>query len=117
MMTVMQSVEEISMTELQDKIMAGDVCHIIDVRDDREWEAGHIPDAHHISRGKLEFKIEDVFPESETPIVLYCGGGSRSALAALSLQLLGYENVLSLQGGFRGWQGAGGDVIMDGASI
>lgn len=113
MISVMESVEEITASELQDKITAGDDLHIIDVRDESEWQAGHLSGAHHMSRGKLEFIIENIFPDGATPLVLYCGGGSRSALAAQSLQTLGYQNVLSLKGGFRGWNADGGEVVVD----
>jgi rhodanese-related sulfurtransferase len=81
----------------------------LDVRDLQEVNLGRIPGAMHISRGNLENKIEAIVPR-DTPLVLYCGGGSRSALAADTLRQMGYENVRSLAGGFRGWAEAGGDV-------
>jgi rhodanese-related sulfurtransferase len=81
----------------------------LDVRDLQEANLGRIPGAVHVSRGNLENRIEATL-KRETPIVVYCGGGSRSALAADTLRQMGYENVSSLAGGFRGWAEAGGDV-------
>jgi rhodanese-related sulfurtransferase len=77
---------------------------IIDVRDPEESEAGHVPEAKTISRGTLEIEIEELAPDSSTPIICYCGGGGRSALAAESLQRMGYTNVKSMAGGFKAWQ-------------
>lgn len=77
---------------------------LIDVREDHEWQAGHIQNAIHIGRGILERDIETKIPDPTTPLVLYCGGGYRSALAAESLQKMGYSNVFSLKGGWREWK-------------
>jgi molybdopterin/thiamine biosynthesis adenylyltransferase/rhodanese-related sulfurtransferase len=82
----------------------------VDVREADEWEEGHIPGAVHVPRGFLESRIEQVAPSRETPVVVYCAGGARSAFAAKSLQDLGYENVVSLTGGFTDWKRNGGDV-------
>jgi rhodanese-related sulfurtransferase len=79
---------------------------LVDVREDAEWAAGRIPGAVHLGRGVLERDIEARFPDPATPLVLYCGGGFRSALAAASLQDMGYTHVLSLAGGVRTWQEA-----------
>jgi rhodanese-related sulfurtransferase len=81
----------------------------LDVRDLQEVNLGRIPGAVHISRGNLENKIEAIIPR-DTPLVVYCGGGSRSALAADTLTQMGYTDVRSLSGGFRGWAEAGGDI-------
>jgi rhodanese-related sulfurtransferase len=81
----------------------------LDVRDLQEVNLGKIPGAVHISRGNLENKVEAILPR-ETPLVVYCGGGSRSALAADTLRQLGYTDVSSLKGGFRGWAEAGGEI-------
>lgn len=80
---------------------------IIDVRDREEWDAGHIPDAQHLSRGTLEVEIEALAPDLAAPIILHCGAGGRSALAAESLQKMGYTNVKSMAGGFTAWKSAG----------
>ena len=81
----------------------------IDVREPNEWNLGHIPRALHIPRGNLESKIEAAAPR-ERRIVLYCASGNRTALAADTLQQMGYRDVASMAGGFRGWVEAGGDV-------
>jgi rhodanese-related sulfurtransferase len=77
---------------------------LVDVREDHEWAAGHIPGAEHLGRGILERDAETRWPDPATPLVLYCGGGYRSALAAESLQQLGYTDVRSLAGGWRAWK-------------
>lgn len=76
---------------------------LVDVREDSEWAEGHLPTAVHMSKGVIERDIEHRYPDRETPLVLYCGGGYRSILAAHSLQQMGYRNVLSMVGGYRGW--------------
>ncbi len=80
---------------------------LIDVREDREWVAGHAAGAVHLGRGVIERDIEQMIPSRETPLVLYCGGGYRSILAAESLQKMGYTNVMSMAGGWRDWCAAG----------
>ena len=91
----------------------GEKFHLIDTREDSEWSRGHIPGAIHLSRGVLERDIEKRVPDKNQPIVLYCGGGFRSALAAESLQKMGYRNVISMDGGWRGWTEAGFPIIRD----
>ncbi|MGH7724877.1 MAG: rhodanese-like domain-containing protein [Candidatus Eiseniibacteriota bacterium] len=86
---------------------------LVDIREESEWARGHMPGATALSRGVLEVKIDRVFPEKDTPLVLYCGGGNRSALAADVLQTMGYTNVVSMTGGFRGYVAAGGKVTVD----
>jgi rhodanese-related sulfurtransferase len=81
----------------------------LDVREPNEWNLGHVPGAVHVPRGQLEGKIEALLGR-DRDVVVYCAGGSRSALAADTLRQLGYENVASLKGGFRGWAESGGDV-------
>ena len=83
---------------------------LIDTREDHEWSKGRLPSAVHMGRGVLERDIEQAVPDKGTEMVLYCGGGFRSALSAESLQKMGYTNVVSMDGGFRGWVEAGGDV-------
>ena len=98
-----ERVREITIPEYRAREEPDDGLILIDVREDHEWEKGHIPGAMHIGRGILERDIEGTFADKNTPLVLYCGGGYRSALAADNLQQMGYTNVLSLAGGFRGW--------------
>ncbi|HEY8311620.1 MAG TPA: rhodanese-like domain-containing protein [Gemmatimonadaceae bacterium] len=81
----------------------------LDVREPNEWNLGHVPNALHIPRGQLEGKVEGAIDRGKN-IIVYCAGGSRSALAADTLRQMGYENVKSMQGGFRGWAESGGDV-------
>jgi rhodanese-related sulfurtransferase len=83
---------------------------LIDVREDREWDAGHITGALHLGRGILERDIENAVPDKHAEIVLYCGGGYRSALAAESLGRMGYRNVSSMAGGWKAWRRARGSV-------
>jgi rhodanese-related sulfurtransferase len=92
----------------------GESLHLIDVREDREFAAGRIPGAVHIGRGVIERDIETKFPDHDAEIILYCGGGYRSALAADNLQKMGYTNVISMDGGFRAWVDRGLEV--EGAS-
>jgi rhodanese-related sulfurtransferase len=77
------------------------------VREDNEWERGHIPGAVHMGRGIIERDIEEAVPDHTARLVLYCGGGFRSALAADNLQKMGYTSVISMDGGWRGWTEAG----------
>ena len=80
---------------------------LIDVREPEDWRQSHIPAAVHMPRGTIELDIEEKAPALDTPIICHCGGGSRSALAAESLQRMGYTNVKSLAGGFKAWKQAG----------
>ena len=100
-------VRELTIDDFVGRLQAGERYILVDVREDSEWANGHIPSAHHIGRGILEREIERAIPESEAPIVLYSGGGNRSALAADNLQKMGYVNVFSLDGGWRGWNERG----------
>ncbi len=80
---------------------------LVDVREDNEWQAGHAAGAVHIGKGIIERDIESKVPDKSATLVLYCGGGFRSALAAEALQKMGYQSVISLDGGWRAWQQAG----------
>ena len=100
-------VRELTIDEFVGRLQAGERYILVDVREDSEWANGHIPSAHHIGRGILEREIERAIPEYEAAIVLYSGGGNRSALAADNLQKMGYVNVFSLDGGWRGWNERG----------
>ena len=80
---------------------------LVDVREDNEWARGHLPGAVHLGKGIIERDIEEAFPDKQAALVLYCGGGFRSALVADNLQKMGYTNVISMDGGLRDWTGAG----------
>ena len=80
---------------------------LIDVREDHEWQQGHLPDALHLSRGIIERDIIGRVMDFERILVLYCGGGYRSAMAAVNLEAMGYRNVISMAGGFKAWRDAG----------
>jgi rhodanese-related sulfurtransferase len=86
---------------------------MVDVREDSEWARGHVPGAIHLGRGVIERDIERTIPDKTSQIVLYCGGGFRSALAADNLRKMGYSNVISMDGGWRGWTEAGLPIIID----
>jgi rhodanese-related sulfurtransferase len=100
-------VRETTMPELKKKLDAKEEFHLIDVREDHEFAAGHIPGAIHLSKGVIERDIEVKIPDPEAEILLYCGGGYRSALVADNLQKMGYKNVVSVDGGWRAWNAAG----------
>lgn len=99
-------IKEISPVEAQQQTERGDAI-LIDVREEDDWHADHAKGAKHLKRGEIELEIEEQVPDLKTPIICYCGGGSRSALVTESLQKMGYENVRSLAGGFRAWKEAG----------
>lgn len=101
-----KNVTEIEPSEAQAQVERGDAV-IIDVREEEDWREDHAKGAKHLSRGIIELEIEEQVPNLKTPIICYCGGGSRSTLVAESLQKMGYENVRSLAGGFRAWKEAG----------
>src|SRR6202158_2714750 len=101
-----KKITEISPTDAASKTKSSDAV-IVDVREKDEFDESHIPDAVHMSRGMLEFEIEDKFPDRNMTIICHCGGGGRSALAAESLQKMGYKNVRSMAGGFKAWKTAG----------
>ena len=100
-------VRECSVADVKDRLARGERFMLVDVREDHEWQAGHLPGAVHIGKGIIERDIETKVPDPATEMVLYCGGGFRSALAADNLQKMGYTNVTSMDGGFRGWKDAG----------
>lgn len=107
---VRPQIAECTIADVVARQKRGDQFVFVDVREDREFEAGRIPGAVHIGKGVIERDIEEKIPDTSASIVLYCGGGYRSALAALNLQLMGYTNVISMDGGFRGWKEAGLEV-------
>ena len=101
-----RNITEIRPTDAATKVKEGNTV-IVDVREKDEWEEEHIPDAIHMSRGMLELDIEEKVPDVGTIVIVHCGGGGRSALAAESLQKMGYKNVRSMAGGFKAWKAAG----------
>jgi rhodanese-related sulfurtransferase len=101
------NVTEISAEDVADRLAKGPPFELVDVREESEFAKSRIKTARHMGRGIIERDIEKVFPQLDTEIVLYCGGGYRSALSAESLQKMGYRNVKSMAGGFRGWRGKG----------
>jgi rhodanese-related sulfurtransferase len=104
-------VREISVAETVERIKAG--AHLIDVREDREFEAGHAANSLHLGRGVIERDVVGKFPDKRAELILYCGGGFRSALAADNLQKMGYANVFSMAGGWAAWQDAGAPTEPD----
>lgn len=100
-------VEEITPREVKDKLDDDVEFTLLDVREKDEWDRSRIVDAEHMSKGIIERDIEEEIPNQDEELVLYCGGGYRSALAADNLKKMGYREVLSLKGGFRAWNEAG----------
>jgi rhodanese-related sulfurtransferase len=105
-----KNVKELSVDDVQQKLARGEKFHLVDVREESEWAAGHLPGAEYLGKGIIERDIEGKIANPSEEIVLYCGGGFRSALAAENLQKMGYTNVYSMDGGFRGWKEKGLEV-------
>jgi rhodanese-related sulfurtransferase len=102
-------IREVSVDETRRKLDARKAA-VIDVREESEWNAGHIRGAEHLGKGIIERDIEALVPDKNSEIILYCGGGFRSALSADNLQKMGYANVYSMAGGWRAWQESGAPV-------
>ena len=100
-------IRETDIAEVKRRLDAGDKFYLVDVREESEWARGRLPGALHLSKGVIERDIEKAIPDKSRPIVLYCGGGFRSALAADNLQKMGYTSVISMDGGWRAWTEAG----------
>jgi rhodanese-related sulfurtransferase len=100
-------IRETDVATVADRLRRGDDFLLVDVREESEWSQGHLPGAVHLGKGVIERDVEARVPDPATEVVLYCGGGYRSALAADALQKMGYSNVASMDGGFRGWKEAG----------
>ena len=100
-------VKETNVEDVKQRMDSGEKFLLVDVREDNEWEKGHVPGAVHMGRGVIERDIETQVPETSTKMILYCGGGFRSALVADNLQKMGYANVESMDGGWKGWVAAG----------
>jgi rhodanese-related sulfurtransferase len=102
-----KKIKETNVADVKRRIDAGEKFILVDTREDTEWASGHIPGAVHMGRGIIERDIEAQVPDTGTKMILYCGGGFRSALVAENLQKMGYTNVESMDGGWKGWLGAG----------
>jgi len=100
-------IREISIDDVKAKLDRGEKFLLVDVREESEYAADHLPGAVHLGKGIIERDVEERVPDPGTPMVLYCGGGFRSALAADNLQRMGYTDVLSMDGGIRGWREKG----------
>ena len=96
-------VKETNVADVKRRMDAGEKFVLVDVREESEFASGHLPGAIHLGKGIIERDIEQRVPASDTKIILYCGGGFRSALAADNLQKMGYSNVESMDGGWKGW--------------
>ncbi|HLJ40167.1 MAG TPA: rhodanese-like domain-containing protein [Candidatus Acidoferrales bacterium] len=96
-------VKEADFRDIKKRLDAGEKMILVDTREDNEWAKGHIPGALHLGKGVIERDVETTIPDKNATLVLYCGGGFRSALAADNLQKMGYKNVISMDGGWRGW--------------
>jgi rhodanese-related sulfurtransferase len=100
-------IRELTVDQVKAKLDRGDRFHLIDVREESEWAKGHVAGSEYLGKGVIERDIEKQIPDTKAEIVLYCGGGFRSALAADNLQKMGYTNVYSMDGGIRGWREKG----------
>ncbi len=107
-----KQIKEISPNEAMHEVGCG-AATLLDLRADAAWQAGHARGARHLDRGEVEVEIEELVPDLDQRIICYCGGGSRSALVAESLQKMGYRNVRSMTGGFRAWQAIGLPIASD----
>ena len=106
-------IREVSVEDTRARIAADPKARLIDVREDDEWRAGHAAGAEHLGKGIIERDIETSVPDKSTELILYCGGGYRSALAADVLQRMGYTNVWSMAGGWKAWKESGAPVEGD----
>jgi rhodanese-related sulfurtransferase len=100
-------VKETNVADVKRRMDAGEKFLLVDVREDNEWANGYIPGAVHMGRGIIERDVETKIPDPSAKLILYCGGGFRSALSADNLQKMGYKNVESMDGGWKGWIEAG----------
>jgi rhodanese-related sulfurtransferase len=104
-------IREVSVEETKRRLAANPNAKLIDVREDNEWEAAHAAGAEHLGKGIIERDIEATVPDKQTELILYCGGGYRSALAADVLQQMGYSNVFSMAGGWKAWKDSGSEIV------
>ena len=110
---VRQRVNEVDVQQVKRWMEQNRPFVLVDVREESEWAKGHLPSAQYMGRRILERDIETRYPELDTPLVLYCGGGFRSVLAADNLQQMGYRDVISMDGGYRGWVESGYPIEED----
>jgi rhodanese-related sulfurtransferase len=103
-------IREVTVDETKQRLKANPDAKLIDVREDNEWEASHAAGADHLGKGIIERDIEATVPDKAAELILYCGGGFRSALAADVLQTMGYTNVFSMAGGWKAWKDSGGAI-------
>ena len=106
-------IKETTISEVKSRLDRGEKFLLVDVREESEYAKDHLPGAIHLGKGVIERDIEDRVPDHAAPMVLYCGGGFRSALAADNLQKMGYTRVLSMDGGVRGWREKGYPFVKD----
>lgn len=106
-------VREVSVADTRARLAADQKVQLIDVREDNEWLAGHAAGAKHLGKGIIERDIENEVPDKSTELILYCGGGYRSALVADVLQRMGYTNAWSMAGGWKAWKNSGAPVAAD----
>lgn len=104
-------VKEETVAEAQERLQENSGARLVDVREDDEYRAGHVNGAVHLGKGVIERDVEKVFPDKNIELHLYCGGGFRSALVADNLQKMGYLNVFSIDGGFRGFKAAEAEIV------
>jgi len=100
-------IREVTVDETRERMSSDQRVRLIDVREDNEWQAAHAAGAEHLGKGIIERDIEEKVPDKSTEVILYCGGGFRSALAADVLQNMGYTNVFSMAGGWKAWKESG----------
>jgi rhodanese-related sulfurtransferase len=112
--SIRPTVKELTVGEAQQRLASDPTARLVDVREDGEWEVGHAAGAVHLARGVLERDIEARVPDPATPLLLYCGGGYRSVLAADALQRMGYTQVYSIVGGWRAWVAADAPTVVPG---
>jgi rhodanese-related sulfurtransferase len=110
---VKRRIREVTVSETLKRTAENPAATLIDVREDNEWQAGHAAGAVHLGKGIIERDIEQKVPDKTTEIILYCGGGYRSALAADVLQRMGYASVFSMAGGWKAWKESGGKIETD----
>lgn len=108
-----RQIRETTVQDVKPRLDRGDKFVLVDVREESEWAAGHLPRAVHLGKGIIERDIEQAIPDTNAEIIVYCGGGFRSALTAETLMKMGYQNVISMDGGFRAWREAGYPVVKD----